>query len=389
MAGISSGWAGARRSAVSAPRGGNLSAARERGAPAAAGRQGGSERGCGTAPEAFGGLRDDVALGLHLRERVVFHAPRGRERRGACGEAKACEDRTRGVGWVDRGNDPHRSAALQTHENVDGKDALERLRPRKAARTPCGGIEVIFSAGAGDRSACHCSVRGRALARGISELGGSLGSSTGRARWRHGSPIRSPHRRFGAAKASAPDPRSGLGDEAKQRRCVRRARGQRSSSARRRPGDSAARRGARAPTGARGPRGARGRRGAPRCRPCGGRRRRGRSRGPCKKKPRVGRSRRRRSERVRSHFRACHTQGRRGTHARRNRARGDRALLPARAASRALRGRPCGGRSPRAGVSRRRGRASKNEPDYSRESSGLTFVFVSHTLVVDPTHRSR
>ena len=143
---------------------------------------------------------------------MLFHAPRGRERRGARGKAKAREDGARGVGWVDRGNDPHRSAALRTHENVNGENALGKLRPRKAARTPCGGIEAIVAVGAGERGARCCSVRRWALARGISELGESPGSGSGRARCRHGSSIRSPRRRPGARRASAPDPRSGLGE---------------------------------------------------------------------------------------------------------------------------------------------------------------------------------
>jgi len=174
-------------------------------------RREGAEAAPGGRREALGGLREEVALGLRLRERVVFHAPRGRERRAARGKGKAREDGTRGVGWVDRGKDPHRPAALRAHENVNGENALGKLRPGKAARTPCEAARITLVAGAGDRSARRCSVRRRTLARGISELGGSPSSGSGRARCRHGSSIRSPRRRPGARRASAATPRSGLG----------------------------------------------------------------------------------------------------------------------------------------------------------------------------------
>ena len=164
------------RSAASAAGRGRLPAAREHGAPSAAVRPDDSERGCrrGAGRRSVGcRLREEVALGLHLRESIVFHALRGRHRRAAHGKVEAREDRTRGLGRVDRGEDSHPPAALRADENVDGEDALKELRPGKAARTPCGGIEVVVVADADDRGARRCDMRTRALGCGISEVGGS------------------------------------------------------------------------------------------------------------------------------------------------------------------------------------------------------------------------
>ena len=77
-------------------------------------------------------------------------------------------------------------------------------------------------------------------------------------------------------------------DAATRKPCARRGPAPRSRAGRRTRAGSAERRAARAPTGARAPRGSRGRRDGRPCRPCAGRRTRGRNRGPCRSYPDLG-----------------------------------------------------------------------------------------------------
>src|SRR3990172_4496782 len=69
---------------------------------------------------------DEQGGGLFLLDLVASRRVDGRRGRG---KREALEDRTGGLGWMDRREDPQRSAAAGALEDVDGEDAAHELGP--------------------------------------------------------------------------------------------------------------------------------------------------------------------------------------------------------------------------------------------------------------------